>query len=492
MTAPDDMPDTVEPVHAGPGMPRDLASERRQEDRPLLAPVPPPLTLANADAERWILGAAIVEPEHLDRLATMLTPSAFYYAPHAAAWRAIMAIHTRAAPLTYPLLLAELSTLDLTEVVTADLLEEILDSYLPGAPALLAHANLVRELAERRAALAAVDAARLAIVDRRKPIGPILGSVVDGIVRATPHDPHATETLGGSIQAAMDEIDLQWKLGSGLIGHSSGLDDLDGVTHGFQDGELWVVAARPSMGKTAIAVNIARFGALEADLGVLFFSLEMARKKIVRRILTAEAGVDALALIGQGDAEQGRAWSAMTKAAERLHGATIEIDDTKELNAAQMRFRVDAYTRQRGAPPSIVLIDYLSLMGDREAAYDRHDIRIGARVKDVRNLLCPLGFPVLLLHQLSREHTKGEEPRAPRLSDLKDSGEIEQHADGVLFLHPTGAGGSHAEDGRVLAIVAKHRDGPTGTCNLRFNRTTGRFSSWSHRHRTRGAGEDLR
>jgi replicative DNA helicase len=310
-----------------------------------------------------------------------------------------------------------------------------------------------------------------------------MSDAVDGLLRSAPLSVNADEPIRRTLWAAMEEIESRWKMGSRVVGMPSGIDSLDHLTLGFKPSELWVVAARPSMGKTAFLVNTARHLAGPCGFYVAVFSLEMSKLRIVQRLICAEANVDLPATYGN-DLAKDLAAPRLARAAGIIQSWPILLDDRPSLNAAQMRFQVDRWTREVGQAPAIVLVDYLSLMGDREENFDRHDIRIGARVKDLRNLICKsLGMPVVLLHQLSREVVKGEKPRRPRLSDLRDSGEIEQHADGVVFLHPTGEHGGHAPTGLVEAIVEKHRDGPTGIAELRFRRETGRMGAFTRDQR---------
>jgi replicative DNA helicase len=464
----------------------DLAEYDRQEEAgPGLEPGPDPgratepadVILASHEAEAAILGALLIDPSAYPRVQGLLTGATFFHAPHATLFRAIADVIGSGAALDHVSLRNHLVAIEkLDEVGGHAYLGELVD-VVSTAANIEHYASIVVDLKARRDALGVLDATAIATRDRRQDVGSVMASAVDGLLRAIPADPNAAEPIRETLWAAMTEIEERWNLGSRVIGLPSGVDNLDHITLGFKESELIVVAARPSMGKTAFAVNVIRHLAGECDHMVGMFSLEMTRKKIVARILANEARVDLPETYGK-DTARDLAATRLAAAAGRVQHWPVLIDDRRDLTAAQIRFQVDRWTRDQKTAPSLVVVDYLSLMGDRDT-FERHDLKVGARVRDLRNLICKtLGIPLILLHQLSREVTKGEKPRRPRLSDLRDSGEIEQHADVVIFIHPTGETGGHATDGRVELLVEKHRDGPTGIVDAKFRRETGRFSAW--------------
>jgi replicative DNA helicase len=464
---------------SGPGMPSPISTDRASK------PTEP--ILASFEAEEAVLASIFLDPKAIAHVQGVLTPSSFFFAPHRILWEIMVAITSSDTVLDHITLRNALVARQvLDEIGGLSKLVDLMDAVMTST-GIEAHAAIVADLKARRDSLSVLEASALAMKDRSRSIGGLMSDAVDGLLRAAPVEINADEPIRKSLAEAIDEIELRWRMGERVVGMPSGIATLDHVTLGFKTSELWVVAARPSMGKTAFMVNTARYLAGLAGVYVAIFSLEMSKIRIMQRFLSAEGNVDLPETYGNDKARDLGAPSIFS-AASKMQAWPILLDDRPSLNAAQIRFQVDRWTRDVGQAPGLVMVDYLGLMGDRDPqGYDRSDQRIGARVRDLRQLLCKaLGIPLVLLHQLSRESVKGERPRRPRLSDLRDSGEIEQHADGVVFLHPTGEDGGHAFDGRAEAIVAKHRDGPTGIAEIKFRRETGRMSAW----RRDGRGEE--
>jgi replicative DNA helicase len=252
---------------------------------------------------------------------------------------------------------------------------------------------------------------------------------------------------------------------------------LDNLTSGFQGGELVIVAARPSMGKTAFVLNIATHAAVEQH-GVAIFSLEMSKESLVQRMLTAEARVDSQ-LVRRGMLRDFD-FTKLARAAGVLQQCPVWIDDTPALTLLEMRSKARRLKADNDV--RLIIVDYLQLMRSPEYSDNRVQ-EISDISRSLKGLAKELGVPVVALSQLSRASEQRGGERKPILSDLRDSGAIEQDADVVMFIHRPEYYDREDESKRGLAeiMLAKHRNGPTGDVHLRFNREYTRFDNLTQR-----------
>jgi replicative DNA helicase len=274
---------------------------------------------------------------------------------------------------------------------------------------------------------------------------------------------------------AMERIEMLQKAGKQMSGVPSGFDKLDEMTNGFQPTELVIIAARPSMGKTAFVLNIATHAATEG-YGVAIFSLEMSKESLVHRMLTAEARVDSQRV--RKGMLRDTDFTYLARAAGVLQGAPLWIDDTPALTLLEMRSKCRRLKTENDV--QIVIVDYLQLMRSPEYADNRVQ-EISDISRSLKALARELNVPVIALSQLSRASEQRGGERKPILSDLRDSGAIEQDADLVMFIHRPEYYDREDESKRGLAeiMVAKHRNGPTGDIDLAFNREYTRFDNLS-------------
>jgi replicative DNA helicase len=279
----------------------------------------------------------------------------------------------------------------------------------------------------------------------------------------------------------MERIEALQRGGRSITGVPSGFTDLDDLTSGFQPSDLVVVAARPSMGKTAFILNIAQHAAIEHNIPVALFSLEMSKESLVQRMLTGEARVDAQKL--RKGMLRDDDFPRLARAAGILAQAPIFIDDSPgitllEMRSAARRLRADANV-------GLVVVDYLQLIQSASEAENRTQ-EISQISRSLKALAKELSVPVVALSQLSRA-TEQRTDKRPQLSDLRESGAIEQDADLVMFIYrqemyegPTDKDGNSLE-GRAEVIVGKQRNGPTGIVNLFFHKAYTRFENYSAR-----------
>jgi replicative DNA helicase len=291
----------------------------------------------------------------------------------------------------------------------------------------------------------------------------------------------------------MERIE-QLREGGPLTGVASGFVDLDRITLGFQPSDLVIVAARPSMGKTAFVLNVAQYAAVECNVPVAVFSLEMSKESLVQRMLASEGFIDAQRLRSGKLTSQDH--SNLAKAAALLGQAPIWIDDTPGLTLLELRSRARRLKAQAGV--QMIVVDYLQLLqGPPDAESRQQEISLISR--SLKILAKELAVPVVALSQLSRapEQRTGEN-RRPQLSDLRESGAIEQDADVVMFIYrpemyerPVDDQGNAAKlpdgtplEGYAEVIVGKQRNGPTGFVKLNFRKQFTRFENWTSRQPT--------
>lgn len=416
----------------------------------------------SVEAEQYVLGALMLDPGALDRVADLIGEQDFYRADHRAIWRTLDGMIEAGQPVD-PFLVAE--ALD-----RAGRLEEVggvgylaaLAQNTPSAGNVRRYAAIVSERAAFRAIGRAAEALEAAI---RSPDGQTpseiaraalaaLEAVADP-VQANEAEPATAAEVAAEVLRLADDA-------AGRRGLETGIADLDALTGGLEPGQLAIVAARPAVGKTAVSLAISRHVA-RAGRRVGFFSLEMGRRDLAARLLAAEARVPARCLRAGPDDDQ---WSSLARAATAPGLDGLILDDRPAASVAYVRARCRRLKRQGGL--SLVVVDYLQLMTPADTRASRTE-QVGSLSRGLKAMAKELQIPVIALAQLNRA-SESRADRKPNLSDLRDSGEIEQDADMVLLLSKA------AEDGTVIeANLAKHRAGPTGVFWLKFDRETMRF-----------------
>ena len=268
----------------------------------------------------------------------------------------------------------------------------------------------------------------------------------------------------------MERISLQMESGQGVIGVPSGFHDLDRMTGGFKDSDLIIVAGRPSMGKTSLALNIALHAALEAKKAIAIFSLEMSKEQLTERLLTEQAQIDAQRLHRGllSEAEYDRVSNALGPLGE----AAIFIDDTPAMDELTLQLKARQAKMRHNI--DLIVVDYLQLMHGRSRGDDNRVQEVSSISRALKGLARELRIPVIAISQLSRAPEQRPDKR-PILSDLRESGSIEQDSDVVVFLFRPEYYKSEERPGIAEIIIAKHRNGPTGTIELKFRRDHTRF-----------------
>jgi len=430
------------------------------------------------DAEQAVLGAMLLDQDASLSAAQLLTDDMFYREAHRRLFRAMVALTERRTVIDHITLRDELIRRgELDSIGGYDYVAELADS-VPTAANLEYHAKIVREKAILRKLIETATGIITEAYDGHTTASELLDAAESRIFTVSQQrSEEGFARLKEMLWPTMERIETLQKSGKAITGVPSGFTDLDNLTSGFQGGELVIVAARPSMGKTAFVLNIATHAAVEQH-GVAIFSLEMSKESLVQRMLTAEARVDSQ-LVRRGMLRDFD-FTKLARAAGVLQQCPVWIDDTPALTLLEMRSKARRLKAENDV--RLIIVDYLQLMRSPEYSDNRVQ-EISDISRSLKGLAKELGVPVVALSQLSRASEQRGGERKPILSDLRDSGAIEQDADVVMFIHRPEYYDREDESKRGLAeiMLAKHRNGPTGDVHLRFNREYTRFDNLTQR-----------
>jgi replicative DNA helicase len=430
------------------------------------------------DAEQAVLGAMLLDQDASLSAAQLLSDDMFYREAHRRLFRAMVALTERRTVIDHITLRDELIRRgELDSIGGYDYVAELADT-VPTAANLEYHAKIVREKAILRKLIETATGIITEAYDGHSTASELLDAAESRIFTVSQQrSEEGFARLKEMLWPTMERIETLQKSGKAITGVPSGFTDLDNLTSGFQGGELVIVAARPSMGKTAFVLNIATHAAVEQH-GVAIFSLEMSKEALVQRMLTAEARVDSQ-LVRRGMLRDFD-FTKLARAAGVLQQCPVWIDDTPALTLLEMRSKARRLKAENDV--QLIVVDYLQLMRSPEYSDNRVQ-EISDISRSLKGLAKELGVPVVALSQLSRASEQRGGERKPILSDLRDSGAIEQDADVVMFIHRPEYYDREDESKRGLAeiMLAKHRNGPTGDVHLRFNREYTRFDNLTQR-----------
>ena len=436
------------------------------------------------EAEQAVIAAMLLDPDAILRAAEHVDDTMFYREAHRRIFRAMIALTERGTvvdPLTLSDELGRRGELEASG--GKDYIGFLVDA-VPTAANIEYHAKIVREKALMRRLIEASTLTVSEAFEGSERAEDLLDRAEQRIFElAQDRDQEGFTRIKELLWPTMERIEALHGSGSSITGVPSGFTDLDELTAGFQKSDLVIVAARPSMGKTAFTLNIAQYAALEANVPVAFFSLEMSKDSLVQRMLTAEARIDAQRL--RRGMLRDDDFPRLARAAGILGSAPVWIDDTPGITVLEMRSKARRLKAENGI--GLVIVDYLQLMQGPSGVENRQQ-EISIISRGLKALAKELDVPVVALSQLSRapEQRAGEGKR-PQLSDLRESGAIEQDADLVMFLYrqemydgPVDKDGNSIE-GRAEVIVGKQRNGPTGIVNLHFHKQYTRFENYTAR-----------
>ncbi|OHA93926.1 MAG: replicative DNA helicase [Candidatus Zambryskibacteria bacterium RIFCSPHIGHO2_02_FULL_38_22] len=427
----------------------------------------------NMDAEKALLGSIMLRPEVMYEITDLAYPASFYSEKHRLIFETMLELFSKRNPtdlLTVSARLKEKNILD--EIGGNGYLGELVNS-VPSAANASYYAQIIQKKHIARNLIGAADFISSLGYDEAEELETLLDQAQKKIYDVTNISSiHKFVELKEELSEAWERLDKLHNSGNGLRGISTGFKDLDEKLSGFQKSDLIILAARPSVGKTALALDIARQTSVYHNTSVGIFSLEMSSQQLVDRMLASQSNVDAWKLrTGKGIREDD--FSAIRQSLDTLSKAPIFIDDQPGNNILKMRSIARRLKNEKGL--GLIIVDYLQLMATSKN-YDSMVNQVTEISRSLKNLARELEVPVLALSQLSRaiEQRGGK----PKLSDLRDSGSIEQDADVVMFIHREDKAKNTEESQKTNIaeiLIEKHRNGATGRVELFFNEKKATF-----------------
>ena len=436
-----------------------------------MSTVPDKLQPHNVEAEEAVLGSLLIDPDAIIHVATFLTPGDFFLQRHSWVYEAIQELHERRQP-------ADLVTLS-DELARREQLDDIggaayLTSLINATPTSI-HIEYYARIIERTAVLrrlidAAGQIAQLAyqdnedadvIVDRAEEI--IFGISEHRVARDL-------RPIRQVLESYYDRVEYLAQHEGEIVGIPTGLSDLDKLLGGLQRSDMIVMAGRPGMGKTSLALSIALQAARRHQKRVALFSLEMSDEQLVQRLVSAETGIDSQRLrLGNIKSDE---WTTFYQAIKLLSETLVFIDDTPAISVLELRTKARRLHAEHGL--DLLIIDYMQLMRGGARNENRQQ-EISFISRSIKGLARELNVPILALSQLSRQ-VESRHDKRPMLSDLRESGSIEQDADVVLFIYRDDVYNPDTEFPNIAEIiVSKHRSGPTGIFSVYFKKHLAQF-----------------
>lgn len=417
----------------------------------------------NMEAERSVLGAALLSKDALYDVMEVVRPDDFYDRNHKEIYEAMLDLNKKNVAVDVLTVAEELSKRNSLDMVGGRGYITSLSSGTPTTSNAMEYGKIVSEKAMLRKLINSADAIVVKGYEDSLDSNEMLDFAEREIFdisqsRQRGQYAHLKDVLGGMIQ----NIDKAAKQDGGLTGITTGFRDLDYKTAGLQKSDLIILAARPGMGKTSFALTVALNAALKANASIMIFNLEMSTEQLSMRLMSMHSKVDMQKLkTGQLDDDD---WLYMQTALDELCKAKITIDDTPGISIMEMKSKCRKLKAEAGL--DLVVIDYLQLMNPEGKNAGSREQEISIISRNLKLLARELDCPVIVLSQLSRKPEERNDKR-PMLSDLRDSGAIEQDADIVIFLYRDDYYNKDSETpGECEIIVAKHRSGPTGTVNV--------------------------
>ncbi len=453
--------------------PRETTSPRDEEVARLRTPP------HSVEAEQSVLGGLLLDNLAWDRAGDLLTDSDFYRYEHRLIYAAIGALVAGSKPADVITVFEQLQSHGKADDCGGLAYLNALAQSVPSAANMRRYAEIVRERSILRKLIAASDEiATTAFNPQGRAVSGILDEAESKIFKIGEEGSRQRQGFQGIDKLVVALIDRVQELHDNgaeeVTGVRTGFYDLDRMTAGLQKGDLIVLAARPSMGKTAFALNIAEHVAVQEGLPVLMFSMEMGASQLALRM------VGSLGRIDQQGLRTGRLkndeWERLTEAVERLGQVQMYIDETPALNSAELRARARRMARQFGTL-GLIVIDYLQLMSGSGSGDENRATEIGEISRGLKALAKELQCPVIALSQLNRS-VESRTDKRPMMSDLRESGAIEQDADVIMFIYRDDYyDKASKEPGVAEIVIGKQRNGPVGTVKLTFLKPLTRFDN---------------
>lgn len=438
----------------------------------------PPQSL---EAEQGVLGGLMLSSDQFDKVVELVTATDFYHPQHRQIFSVMMALVQSGKPLDLITVSESLdSKKELEQIGGLAYLAELAKNT-PSASNIDAYARIVRERAVLRQLITTAqeiaqsgfnpegrDSTELLSIAEQK-----VASIAEG--RST--DAGFSE-VGALLKGALDRIDKLYHAEKDITGLTTGFKELDKQTSGWQNGDMVIIAARPSMGKTALAMNAVENALLYGDnKPVLVFSLEMPAESLIMRMLSSIGKIDQTR-VRSGKLDEGD-WERLTAAVTKLQNKPLYIDDTPGISPVEMRARIRRYCKDHGEV-GLIMVDYLQLMRGTGNSNENRTNEVSEISRSLKSIAREFNCPILVLSQLSRA-VENRPNRRPINSDLRESGAIEQDADVILFIYRDEVYNEESKDkGVAEIIIGKQRNGPIGTVRLAFQGKYTRFDNLAH------------
>jgi replicative DNA helicase len=429
----------------------------------------------NLEAERSVLGAILVHNEAFNLAAQVITDKDFYRHAHQRIFDRMIALNERGAAIDFVTLKEELARAGELDEVGGPAYVASLADGVPRATNVEYYARIVKEKSTLRNLIYAANKILANAYEAEQEPDVILDEAESAIFAVAEDRLKAGFVpMRDLVKESFPKIELLFEQKRLVTGTPTGFIDLDEMTRGFQPGDLIIIAARPSMGKTSLVLNVSQYVAMQPGMTVGFFSLEMSKESLFLRLLTSEAQIDSHRLmsgaIGQKD------YGRISHALESLSAMRLFIDDTANVGVLEMRAKARRLQSEHGL--NLLVVDYIQLMSGR-GRFENRTLELAAISRSLKGLAKELNVPIVVLSQLSRAPEARSDHR-PQLSDLRESGALEQDADVVILIYRDDVYNKDPNNenaGIAELILAKQRNGPTGTVRLAFLREQTRFAN---------------
>jgi replicative DNA helicase len=433
----------------------------------------------NLEAEQSVLGSILLSDRSLYALVIEegLRADDFYRERHGTIYEAMLALYNESEPVDVLTVTDRLRQSGKLEQVGGIATVDGLTGVVPAAGHARRYAQIVRENALLRRLLGASYEIQESVLDHRAPPRELVEQAEKAMLEVARDD--RQQDFRAIEEVLHEELDKLHRLsieGTSLTGTPSGFKDLDEITGGFQPGNLIIIAARPAMGKSALVCNIAENAAVEHGKAVALFSLEMAEAELAQRFVASQARIKGEELRKGRVAEQ--RWPKILKASQRLAAAPLWVDDSSDVGMLEIRAKARRLHSQCEGGLGLIIIDYLQLMRT-DSRYDSRVTAVGELSRGLKILARELGVPVIALSQLSRA-VESRPDKKPQLSDLRESGNLEQDSDLVMFIYRDEYYDEDSErPGEADLIIAKHRNGAVGKVTLTFQKEYPKFLNYA-------------
>ncbi|WP_295979977.1 replicative DNA helicase [uncultured Variovorax sp.] len=430
------------------------------------------------EAESSVLGGLLLDNGAWDRMGDLLVDGDFYRHEHKLIYAAIGGLINASKPADVITVYEQLQNLGKADEIGGLVYLNSLAQYVPSASNIRRYAEIVRERSILRKLVSASDEiATNAFNPQGKAVDKILDEAEQKIFNIGEEGTRMKQGFQSMDALVVDLLDRVTEMAENpndITGVRTGFNDFDKMTSGLQPGDMIVLAARPSMGKTSLAINIAEHVALDEGLPVAVFSMEMGAAQLAVRI------VGSIGRIDQGHLRTGKLtdeeWPRLTEAIEKLRTVSLHIDETPGLSTSELRANARRLARQYGRL-GLIVVDYLQLMSTSTSGDENRATAVGEISRGLKMLAKELKCPVIALSQLSRG-VESRTDKRPMMSDLRESGAIEQDADIIMFIYRDDYYNKESkEPGVAEVIISKHRNGPTGTVKLAFLKPLTKFEN---------------